>query len=138
MENQKIIDSLNKMIEQEHACTIRYLTHAAVLTGPYAETVATRLREIANDETMHAERLRERVVALDGTPSMQVNAEALKPATTLPDIISINIAEEKQAIAAYTEIMHQVSHDYVILYKTLEELINDEEQHVEELENLQS
>lgn len=36
MENQeKVLKLLNEALAQEHACQIRYLTHAAVLTGPY-------------------------------------------------------------------------------------------------------
>ena len=50
MSDQKTIDALNRMLSQEHACAIRYATHAAVVSGPYAEAVATRLKEIATDE----------------------------------------------------------------------------------------
>ena len=133
-----MIELLNNTLEQEHACVIRYLTHAAVVSGPYAEAVTARLREIASDELSHAEKLRERIVALGGIPSMQVHTEGLLQAITLEDITRINIDEEKKAVDAYTEIMHQVPHDYVILYKTLEELIQDEEEHIEELENLRA
>jgi bacterioferritin (cytochrome b1) len=44
MNDTILIDALNRMLSQEHACAIRYATHAAVVTGPYAEAVATRLR----------------------------------------------------------------------------------------------
>jgi len=73
MDTKKIIEGLNRMLEQEHACAIRYATHAAVVTGPYAESVAARLKEIAGDEREHAGKLRARIAALGGTPSMQVS-----------------------------------------------------------------
>lgn len=41
MENkEKLLKMLNNALAREHACQIRYLTHAAVIAGPYAELVA--------------------------------------------------------------------------------------------------
>ena len=34
MDREKIAKSLNEALAQEHACNIRYNTHAAVITGP--------------------------------------------------------------------------------------------------------
>ena len=47
MTDKELIEALNQMLEQEHACAIRYATHAAIVSGPYSETVAARLKEIA-------------------------------------------------------------------------------------------
>jgi bacterioferritin (cytochrome b1) len=64
------------------------LTHAAVITGPYAEAVAARLTEIAENEKTHAAQLRDRITALNGTPTMEIAAKDLIPATTLKDILT--------------------------------------------------
>lgn len=72
MDKKKMVEMLNKALTMEHACSIRYMTHAAVVTGPYAEPMATRLKEIGQDEAGHAEKLRDRVVALGGTPTLEV------------------------------------------------------------------
>lgn len=134
----KTIGALNKMLEQEHACAIRYHTHAAVLQGPYAEPVAARLREIGQDELRHAEMLRARITALGGEPSMQVSTEDLIMGTSLEEILAINIKEEKGAIKGYIRIFEQTSPTNAILYEALQDLIKDEQEHLEELEALQS
>ena len=136
MENAKIIEALNRMLSQEHACAIRYSTHAAVLSGPYSETVATRLREIATDELLHAEKLRDRILALGGNPTMKVRSEDLKQATTLEEILDVNIEEEKGAIRGYTAILEELSMSNVILFQTIQEIIRDEQEHLEELDAL--
>ena len=136
MTNDQIIDSLNRMLSQEHACAIRYATHAAVVSGPYAEAVATRLKEIATDEQMHAEQLRARIVGLGGTPTMDVRKEDLKPATTLDEIIDVNVDEEKDAIRSYTKILESLSPSNVILFQTIQTIVRDEQEHLEELEAL--
>lgn len=137
MDNKKIIiHALNKILEQEHACAIRYATHAAVITGPYSESVSARLKEIAGDEIDHAEKLRDRITALGGVPSMKVSTEDLKYADTLEAILAINIQEERDAIIAYEQVFKITPVENVILYQTLQELIRDEQEHLEELEDL--
>lgn len=138
MENQdRILQMLNSALAQEHACQIRYLTHAAVVTGPYAEAVAARLKEIAEDEKTHAMQLRDRITALAGTPTMEISTKDLIPATTLKDILLVNIAEEVAAIKMYRTILDSVGRDGAILYETIEDILKDEQQHKEELERLQ-
>jgi bacterioferritin len=138
MENQdRMLKMLNDALAREHACQIRYLTHAAVITGPYAESVAARFKEIAEDEKTHALQLRERITALAGTPTMAVATEDLIQARSLKDILGVNIAEEKAAIKLYRTILDSIGNDGAILYKTIEDILKDEEQHKEELERLQ-
>lgn len=132
-----MVEELNKMLAQEHACAIRYATHAACVTGPFAETVAARLKEISGDEVLHAEQLRDRIVTLGGQPAMAVSEKDLRPATKLEEILAINIEEEKAAIAAYTKILETIPAENVILHRTIEDIIRDEQEHLEELENLQ-
>jgi bacterioferritin len=138
MENQdRIVKMLNDALAQEHACQIRYLTHAAVITGPYAEAVAARLKEIAEDEKTHAAQLRDRITALAGTPTMQIATKELIPATTLKDILRVNIAEEDAAIKMYQGILDSDKPDSAILFETIEDILKDEQQHKEELVRLQ-
>ncbi len=136
MEKGKLIKMLNEALAQEHACQIRYLTHAAVITGPYAEVVANRLKEIAEDEKEHAMKLRDRITALGGTPTMEVAREDLIPASRLKDILRVNVKEEDKAIAAYRSLLHAVGQEGEILYETIEEILQDEQEHKEELERL--
>jgi bacterioferritin len=136
MNNTTMVEDLNRMLAQEHACSIRYATHAATVTGPYAEAVTARLKEISGDEVLHAEKLRDRILALGGTPTMQVSTEDLKPAKTLEGILKINIEEETGAIESYKAILNNVSPANVILFQTIQEIIRDEQEHLEELEAL--
>lgn len=133
---EKYITALNRMLSQEHACAIRYATHAAVVTGPYADTLQARLKEISTDEVLHAEKLRDRILALGGMPTLEVNREDLKSAQTLQQILSINIEEEKRAICCYTEILNSIPPSDAILFQTIQAILCDEQEHLEELESL--
>lgn len=136
MDREKILEALNKALAQEHACFIRYKTHAAVITGPYAKPIREQLDEIAEDEETHARHLRDRITGLGGTPTMGVTAEDLIPATTLDEILRVNIEEEKKAIALYQELLNQIPREQRLLYETIEHILQDEQEHLEELERL--
>ena len=133
---EKLLKMLNDALAQEHACQIRYLTHAAVITGPYAEAVANRLKEIAEDEKNHAIQLRDRITALGGTPTMEIAKGDLIPAETLNEILLVNLKEEEKAIRLYCSILRAVGREGEILYETVEDIIKDEQEHKEELDRL--
>ncbi len=133
---ENLVKMLNEALAQEQACQIRYLTHAAVITGPYAELVSNRLKEIAEDEKNHAIQLRDRITALGGTPTMEIAKEGLIPARTLKEILQVNLREEETAIKLYRSILHAVGQEGEILYETVEDILKDEQEHREELERL--
>jgi len=137
MDRETIVKALNVALAQEHGCNIRYNTHAAVISGPYAEAVANRLKEIAKDEQEHADKLRDRIIALGGVPTMDVAKEDLIPAKTLREILAVNLKEEAKAINHYQSIFKMIDRDDVILYEVIEEIIEDEQEHREELSRLQ-
>src|SRR5947207_6004043 len=138
MDRDKIINALNEALAQEHGCYVRYKTHAAVITGPYVEAVANRLKEIAGDESDHAEKLRDRITALGGTPTMETAKEELIAATTLKQILAVNLKEEAKAINHYKSILNMVDRtEDILLYEVIEDIIEEEQEHREELNRLQ-
>jgi len=136
MDKTKIIKSLNNALVQEHACAIRYMTHAEMVTGLSAESVSARLKEIAGDEWMHAQKLRERITALGGAPAVEVGE--VQVAKDIDEILKVNIREEKDALVMYQEILKMIPKlELLRLYETIEDIIQDEEEHLEELSRLQ-
>lgn len=136
LDKKKILEALNKALAQEHACAIRYQTHAALVKGPFYEDVSARLKEIAKDELSHGEKLRDRITALGGNPTMTISLEDLIEARELKRILHVNMNEEKNAIAMYRTLLSQIPLDEAILYETIEEILQDEQEHFEELDRL--
>lgn len=135
-DNDVLIEKLNHMLRQEHACAIRYATHAAVITGPNSEPISARLNEISHDEVKHAAKLRDRIIALGGKPTMDISLDDLTEAYDLDKILQINMLEESAAIKNYTEILGMIPETNVILYQTIRDILEDEQEHMEELTNL--
>ena len=134
LDAKKLVAMLNEGLEMEYASYIQYLTQAAITKGPYAEALIARFEEIASDEAEHAKILRQRIVAMGGTPTtkigeIQVHEESLKA-------VQINLKYEKDTVEFYRKIFNLIPPDHPILYEAIEHILEDSEEHVEELERL--
>lgn len=136
MDKPRLIEALNGMLAKEHACAIRYATHAALITGPYVDPVSKRFREIASDEVEHAALLRKRICVLGGIPTLKVDGGELPTALTLGEMVEENLREERGAIEEYGRILEEIPRLDVLLYETLEDILKDEQEHLEELMDL--
>lgn len=80
-----LIEKLNDDLAGELAAVIQYITYAAKATGPYRPQLAQfYLTEVA-DETLHAQFLANKIVALGGEP------------TTVPSKVSSPLCESRNA-----------------------------------------
>ena len=134
LDTKKLIALMNEGLELEHASYIQYMTQAAITRGPYADALIARFKEIASDEAGHADILRQRIVALGGVPTtkvgeIQVHKDSLQA-------IKINLKYEKDTVEFYRKLLNQIPHDEVILYEAIEHILQDSQEHVEELERI--
>ena len=133
-DSAKIIKMLNEGLEMEYASNIQYVTQAAITKGPYAEALSARFEEIAGDEAEHANIIRRRIVALGGVPTtkvgeIQIHNDSLQA-------VKINLKYERDTVKFYQQLLNQIPHDEVILYEAIEHILEDSQEHVEELERL--
>lgn len=134
LDTNKILKLMNEGLGMEYASYIQYTTQAAITTGPYAEGLIGRFEEIASDEAEHAKLLRGRIAALGGVPTtkvgeIQIHKDSLQA-------VKINLKYERDTVAFYRKLLNLIPHDEVILYETIEHILQDSQEHVEELERL--
>ena len=134
LDKTKLIKLMNEGLEMEYASYIQYVTQAAITTGPYAEGLIARFEEIASDEAEHAKILRARIAALGGIPTttvgeMQIHKDSMQA-------VKINLKYERDTVDFYRKLLNLIPHDEVILYEAIEHVLQDSQEHVEELERL--
>ena len=134
LDKTKIVQLMNEGLEMEYASQIQYLTQAAITVGPYAEGLIARFEEIASDEMEHAKILRIRIAALGGTPTTKVGEIQLHKDSL--QAVKINLKYERETVEFYRKILNLIPHDEVILYEAIEHILQDSQEHVEELERL--
>ena len=133
-ETKKLLALLNEGLAMEYASYIQYVTQAAITKGPYAEALMTRFEEIASDEAEHAKIIRRRIVALGGTPTTKVGEIQVHPDSL--KAVQINLKYEKDTVEFYRKILNLIPSDHPILYEAIEHILEDSEEHVEELTRL--
>ena len=124
MDKKKLIEELNHALTTEYQAYIQYLSHADIQKGFDGEAVRALLTHISEEELKHAKMLRERIVALGGTPSMDIapRKNAVKPA----EVLKINIQEEVDAIEMYSRILKLIDREDVMLEHEIRHILKDE------------
>ena len=122
-----------------------YLANAAALDGVHGEYIAEKLSEDIDEELSHARKLANRLEELGEVPpgSMELyfTQDELqprdKPHTNVEEVIEGVISAEQSAINTYTELATTAEkHDDRVTRHLAEELLADEESHLDEFESL--
>jgi bacterioferritin len=130
----KVIDTLNALLVDELAARDQYFIHSRMLYNWGLEKLAKRLAHEVEDETGHASALIERILFLEGTPSMtpsQINVGA-----DVPQILKNDLAVELMVVGNLRKAIAlcEQEQDYVTR-EILEPLLDDtEEDHAHWLE----
>src|SRR6267143_1457216 len=131
----KVIDYLNKGLRSELTAINQYWLHYRLLNNWGLLEMAKTWRKESIEEMNHADRFTDRILFLDGFPNMQV-LDPLRIGQNVKEIIECDLASEVAARALYQEAAtyyHSVK-DYVSR-DLFEELMKDEEHHIDFLES---
>ncbi|MEW5996570.1 MAG: ferritin-like domain-containing protein [Candidatus Micrarchaeota archaeon] len=141
MAKAKLIELLNRGLELEHQAEAQYLSHATLLVGETADTIAARLTEIAGDEHKHAGMFRDCLEILDAAPSIRMHEGY--PAIGTAKILRTNLKNERDAVKFYRTIVAELNksraelpYEYEFIEHKLRHIIIDEEEHALELRTL--
>jgi len=129
-----VVDYLNKALRHELTAVNQYWLHYRLLDNWGYKALAKRWRKESIEEMQHADKIIERIIFLDGFPNMQT-LEALHIGQTVKQVVDRDLQAEMDARALYEEAAthcHSVK-DYVTR-DLFEELMHDEEEHIDFLE----
>jgi bacterioferritin len=131
--NAKVIAELNKALREELTAINQYFLHAEMCENWGYHKLSDFIKKQSIGEMKHAEALIERLLFLDGSPSMQ--PLELKVARTVKAMLENDLALEVGAVRQYndavaiaTEEGDNGSRDLFV------KLLKDEEEHVDFLE----
>lgn len=131
--NADVIKSLNEALSEELTAINQYFVHAEMLENWGYTKLAELEKKQSIDEMKHAEELIERILFLDGKPSM--NYQKLNIGSTVPNMLKNDMGLEASAVAMYNELIivaaKKKDQGTVELFK---KLLQDEEGHLDKLE----
>src|SRR6266516_667857 len=130
----RVIEYLNRGLRHELAAINQYWLHYRLLDNWGYRALAKKWRQESIEEMQHADKIVERIIFLDGFPNMQV-IDPLRIGQNVKEVLDCDLAAEMSARALYQEAAthcHAVK-DYVTR-DLFEELMHDEEEHIDYLE----
>ncbi len=132
--NQTVIDRLNETLVAEFTAIHQYFVHAEMEENWGYKKLAEYVKKQSIGEMKHAEKLIERILFLDGVPSMG----ELKPLTIGQDVktqLDADLALEYEAVQQLNAaIADAVAAGDNGSREMFEEILTDEEEHVDWLE----
>ena len=129
-----VIDYLNRALRSELTAVSQYWLHYRLQEDWGYGRLAKKSREESIEEMHHADKLIERIIFLDGHPNLQT-LDPLRIGETPRETLDADLAAEHEARNLYIE-----ARDYCESVKDyaskilFEELIEDEEGHIDYLE----
>ncbi|MEM6383208.1 MAG: bacterioferritin [Pseudomonadota bacterium] len=132
--SEKVIERLNEALFLELGAINQYWLHYRMLEDWGYSKLAAKEKQESLEEMVHADRITERILFLEGHPNMQTLAP-LRIGQTVKEVLEADLAGEYDARASYSksrDICHDEG-DYVSM-KIFEELLRDEEGHIDFLE----
>jgi bacterioferritin len=130
----KVIEYLNKGLRSELTAINQYWIHYRLLDNWGYRDLAKKWRKESIEEMHHADKLTVRIIFLEGFPNMQV-LDPLRIGQTVKEVLDCDLQAELDARLLYQEAAtycHSVK-DYVSR-DIFEELMKDEEEHIDFLE----
>ena len=130
----RVIEYLNKGLRHELTAVNQYWLHYRLLDNWGYKALAKQWRKESIEEMQHADKLIARIIFLDGFPNMQV-LDPLHIGQTVKEVLDSDLGAEISARELYQEAAtycHSVK-DYVSR-DLFEELMTDEEEHIDFLE----
>jgi bacterioferritin len=130
----KVIEHLNRALRMELTAVSQYWLHYRLQEDWGFAKMAKKSRAESIEEMQHADKLIARIIFLEGHPNLQ-SLDPLRIGENIRETMVCDLAGELEAVKAYGEARKYCNKvaDYVT-QKLFEELLADEEGHVDFLE----
>lgn len=133
---------LNDALATEIMCVMRYRHHQVIAQGIDKPQVASEFAEHANDEQRHMMMIAERISQLGGNPDFNPKTVPERTATEygtgtdLLNLIKEDLVAERIAIMVYRELIAWFGTGDPTTRRMLEEILEEEEDHADDLADL--
>ncbi len=135
--NAKLVNALNTRLSEEMTAINQYLVHAEMLEDWGYERLARKVKARAITEMKHADKLIERILFLEGRPVVS-KLGAIHIGAEVPEQLANDLAAEMDAVKKYNQtIKLAVEVGDNATKEILASILNDEDAHVDELEEVQ-
>lgn len=136
MNEKKVIEILNKILECELAGVVRYTHYSLMVFGHNRIPIVKWLRDQANESLAHASIAGEHITALGGHPSLKIGKLIETEKHSLNDILHESLEHEESQLKNLYELLQSTEGKSVYLEEYARDMIAEEEAHVAEVKKM--
>ena len=136
MNEKKVIDILNKILECELAGVVCYTHYSLMVFGHNRIPIVKWLRDQAAESLNHASVAGEHITTLGGHPSLQIGKLIETEKHSLNDILKEILGHEEAQLKNLYTLLSLVEGKSVYLEEYAREMITEEEAHVAEVKKM--
>jgi bacterioferritin len=136
MNDKKIIDLLNTILECELAGVVRYTHYSLMVFGHNRIPIVKWLRDQATESLAHANVAGEHITTLGGHPSLKIGKLIETSKHSLNDILNESLDHESAQLKNLYNLLKLVEGKSVYLEEYAREMITEEEAHVSEVRKM--
>jgi bacterioferritin len=135
MASKELLEMLNKGIARELQVSIQYMWQHIMAKGIEGAVVEDTFRQISITEMKHAEKLAERLVFLNGVPTL--TPDPVHIGHSLEEMLKENVQAEEEAISLYKQTIQLASKEGdFTTRRMLEDILSNEEEHLDKFSKL--
>ena len=136
LNESKVCDILNKIVEMEMAGVVRYAHSSLMITGPNRIPIVAFLQEQANESLMHALQAGEYITGFGGHPSQKISPIEETHNHSVNQILLESLGHEMAAVEMYKSLLEEVADSSIMLEEYARGQIGMEEQHALEIRKM--
>ncbi len=136
MNEKKVVEILNKILESELAGVVRYTHYSLMVFGHNRIPIVKWLRDQATESLLHASDAGEHITTLNGHPSLKIGQLIETHKHSLGDILKESLDHELQQLKNLQMLLKLVEGESVWLEEYARNMIVEEEAHVSEVRKM--
>ena len=135
-ETDKVIVTLNRILELELAGLVRFLHYSFMIFGHNRIPIVAWLRGQAEESKTHATQAGEHITNLGGHPSLKIGSLLETHKHNVDEILDEALAHEEEGLAEYRKLLDQVTGRSIMLEEYARDQIAAEEAHLADIRKM--
>jgi bacterioferritin len=136
LDKERVIDTLNRILELELAGVVRYTHYSMMVFGHGRIPIVSWMQAQAEEGLKHAGAAGEYVTSLGGHPSLKIGTLLETHKHNIDDLLAEALEHEQEGLQLYYQLLELVAGKSVTLEEYAREMIRDEEDHTTQVEKM--
>ena len=136
MDQERVVATLNRLLEAELAGVVRYTHYSFLVFGFGRIPIVSWLRAQADEALVHAQQVGEWITTLGAYPSLEIGPLLDSHQLDIGAMLRESLETEARALSMYRELLTLVEGKHIALEEFARQMVQAEEMHASEVDKM--